>query len=157
MYIKNYPVRLTKNGKTRVAYHTVTLDELLNDGWVAEGKKEAPKKDVKLDPVKTEVVTITLEEPKPIEAITMPVAVETNEATRDSEEDIDSMSKVELIEYANELGLTTKNMLKAEIVDLVNDYLVRTRNADGTFIGDNPSTPDVNEAWMQVAKEEPVS
>lgn len=26
--------------------------------------------------------------------------------------------------------------------------LVRARNEDGTFIGDDPSTPDVNEAWV---------
>jgi len=25
--------------------------------------------------------------------------------------------------------------------------MVRARNADGTYIGDDPSTPDVNEAW----------
>jgi hypothetical protein len=26
--------------------------------------------------------------------------------------------------------------------------LVRARNADGTFIADDPSTPDVDEAWL---------
>lgn len=26
--------------------------------------------------------------------------------------------------------------------------LVRARNADGTFIADDPATPDVNEAWV---------
>jgi hypothetical protein len=26
--------------------------------------------------------------------------------------------------------------------------LVRARNTDGTFMADDPSTPDVNEAWM---------
>jgi hypothetical protein len=28
--------------------------------------------------------------------------------------------------------------------------LVRARNADGTFIADDPSTPDVDEAWVLV-------
>jgi hypothetical protein len=26
--------------------------------------------------------------------------------------------------------------------------LVRARNADGEYIGDDPLTPDVNEAWV---------
>jgi hypothetical protein len=26
--------------------------------------------------------------------------------------------------------------------------LVRARNADGTFMADDPSTPDVDEAWV---------
>jgi hypothetical protein len=28
--------------------------------------------------------------------------------------------------------------------------LVRARNADGTYIADDPSTPDVDEAWVAV-------
>ena len=28
--------------------------------------------------------------------------------------------------------------------------MVRARNADGTFIGDDPSTADINEAWVVV-------
>ena len=27
--------------------------------------------------------------------------------------------------------------------------LVRARNADGTFMADDPSTPDVDEAWIE--------
>jgi hypothetical protein len=26
--------------------------------------------------------------------------------------------------------------------------LVRARNADGTFMADDPSTPDIDEAWL---------
>jgi hypothetical protein len=28
--------------------------------------------------------------------------------------------------------------------------MVRARNADGTYMGDDPSTPEVNEAWVVV-------
>ena len=28
--------------------------------------------------------------------------------------------------------------------------MVRARNADGTYIGDDPSTADINEAWVVV-------
>ena len=28
--------------------------------------------------------------------------------------------------------------------------LVRARNADGTYMADDPSTPDVDEAWVEV-------
>ena len=28
--------------------------------------------------------------------------------------------------------------------------MVRARNADGTFIADDPSTPDIDEAWIEV-------
>jgi len=28
--------------------------------------------------------------------------------------------------------------------------MVRARNADGTYKGDDPSTPEVNEAWVVV-------
>jgi hypothetical protein len=28
--------------------------------------------------------------------------------------------------------------------------MVRARNADGTYKGDDPSTPDINEAWVVV-------
>lgn len=30
------------------------------------------------------------------------------------------------------------------------ELLVRARNADGTFIADDPATPDVDEAWSVV-------
>jgi hypothetical protein len=28
--------------------------------------------------------------------------------------------------------------------------MVRARNADGTFMADDPATPDINEAWVVV-------
>ena len=31
---------------------------------------------------------------------------------------------------------------------ILDPELVRTRNADGTFIADDPATPDVDEAWV---------
>lgn len=30
------------------------------------------------------------------------------------------------------------------------ETLIRARNADGTYMADDPSTPDVDEAWVAV-------
>jgi len=39
----------------------------------------------------------------------------------------------------------------SEWTELVEEpVMVRARNVDGTFVSDNPSTPDVNEAWVQL-------
>lgn len=34
----------------------------------------------------------------------------------------------------------------------VETVLIRARNALGQFVEDDPSTPDINEAWVEVPK-----
>ena len=48
---------------------------------------------------------------------------------------------------ANKDGTDVKLYQADEIVDASESEPVRARNEDGTLKGDDPSTPDVNEAW----------
>lgn len=43
-----------------------------------------------------------------------------------------------------------QKMLQRQIEALDTQVVERARNEDGTYKADDPSTPDVNEAWVEV-------
>ena len=106
-HLKKLPTWFVKNGDRRAAYWTVQARELRADGWVEEGEKAEVRKPIEKQP---EIVveaggtaydsTDSLQEPQA------------------EENDLDGMTKAELLDWALERGHDLPNNdLKAEILE----------------------------------------
>jgi hypothetical protein len=51
--------------------------------------------------------------------------------------------------FINEKGEYYSPIPEVDAVFKEDEELVRARNEDGTFVADDPSTPDINEAWTK--------
>jgi hypothetical protein len=117
MYLKNAPVYFVRDGVRRPVYHSVTADELITRGWRKEDATvEAPKPEVE---VIKEEFTLSIEpsvEPSTEPKTEAPSAPEPSE----EEEDIHSMKKSELIQYAELHGIEVDSHdLKSVILETI--------------------------------------
>lgn len=105
MHLKNRPTYFVKNGVRKPVYYTVDARQLIENGWIKEGSSAAA-------PVKVTGVAIPITSPEP--------AVNESEAVAEpkSEVDLDSMTRAELITFAESNGVEFKSYAsKAEILE----------------------------------------
>jgi hypothetical protein len=106
-HLKKLPTWFVKDGERRAAYWTVQARELRNEGWVEEGEKAEVRKPIEKQP---EIV---------VEAGT--TAYDSTDALQEpqaEENDLDGMTKAELLDWALERGHDLPNNdLKAEILE----------------------------------------
>lgn len=106
-HLKKLPTWFVKNGERRPAYWTVQARELRADGWVEEGEKVEVRKPIEKQP---EII---------VEAGT--TAYDSTDALQEpqaEENDLDGMTKAELLDWALERGHDLPNNdLKAEILE----------------------------------------
>lgn len=150
MHLRNYPQYFVKDGKRRPVYYTADASQLRAMGWLPEGQPEIEKpkpvpKEEKQEPLVAEQKT----EPEKLEVEVVEELV-SEEVGNDTEEplpDLEFMTKNELIKFAADHGETLQGTaLKADLVEACRK-LVRARDSQGRFLGDDPATIDVNEAW----------
>jgi len=106
-HLRKLPTYFVKDGeRRRAAYYTIQARELRNLGYVEEGEKAVAAKPIERLP---EIVNEVGAEPfDSTESLTEPMA---------EENDLDSMTKAELLDYALERGVDLPNNdLKAEIL-----------------------------------------
>lgn len=106
-HLKKMPTWFVKGDDRRAAYYTIQARELRAAGWIEEGEKAVPAKPMERLP---EIVNEVGAEPyDSTESLTEPMA---------EEDDLDSMTKAELLDYAMERGVDLpNNNLKAEILE----------------------------------------
>lgn len=105
-HLSKLPTYFVKGDKRRAAYYTIQARELRAEGYVEEGAKAAAYKPAERQP---EIVNEVGAEPfDSTESLTEPMA---------DEEDLDSMTKAELLSYALLHGVDLPNNdLKSEIL-----------------------------------------
>ena len=105
-HLKKLPTYFVKGDERRAAYYTIQARELRAAGFVEEGEKAEVRKPVEKQP---EIVVEAGAEPfDSTESLTEPVA---------EENDLDGMTKAELLDWAMDQGHDLKNALpKAEIL-----------------------------------------
>lgn len=104
-HLAKLPTYFVKGDDRRAAYYTIQARELKEAGYVEEGEKAAPA------PAPKPVPEVVVE--AGADAFEMEAKLEFEEA------DLDSMTKVELMEYADEHEIEYKPaMSKAEILKL---------------------------------------
>ena len=105
-HLNKRPTFFVKGDKRRTAYYTIQARELLEAGYVEEGDKAIAAKPIERLP---EIVNEAGAEPfDSTESLTEPMA---------EDEDLDSMTKAELLDWALEQGHDLPNNdLKAEIL-----------------------------------------
>ena len=110
-YLKKLPTYFVKDGDRRAAYYTVQARELLEQGFVEEGEKAEVRKPIEKQP---EILveaggtaydsTSSIQEPQA------------------EENDLDAMTKAELLDWAMDNGHDLKNALpKSEILTQCKD------------------------------------
>ena len=105
-HLKKLPTYFVKGDERRAAYYTIQARELRAAGFAEEGEKAEVRKPVEKQP---EIVVEAGAEPfDSTESLTEPVA---------EENDLDGMTKAELLDWAMDQGHDLKNALpKAEIL-----------------------------------------
>ena len=106
-HLKKLPTYFVKDGeRRRAAYYTIQARELRDRGYVEEGEKAVAAKPIERLP---EIVNEVGAEPfDSTESLTEPMA---------DKEDLDGMTKAELLDYALDHGVDLPNNdLKAEIL-----------------------------------------
>lgn len=107
-HLKKLPTYFVKGDKRRAAYYTIQARELRAKGYVEEGGEKAEPVNL-LEKRQPEIVNEVGAEPyDSTESLTEPMA---------DEEDLDGMTKAELLDYALERGVDLpNNNLKSEIL-----------------------------------------
>ena len=105
-HLKKLPTYFVKGDERRAAYYTIQARELRAAGFIEEGEKAEVRKPAEKQP---EIVVEAGSEPfDSTESLTEPVA---------EENDLDGMTKAELLDWAMDQGHDLKNALpKAEIL-----------------------------------------
>lgn len=105
-HLKKLPTYFVKDGQRRGAFYTIQARELCEAGWVEEGEKAEVAKPLERLP---EIVNEVGAEPyDSTESLTEPLA---------EKDDLDSMTKAELLDWALDKGHDLPNNdLKAEIL-----------------------------------------
>ena len=105
-HLEKMPTYFVKGDKRKAAYYTIQARELIAKGYVQEGA-EKPRK-------------IKAHEPKPVPEVVVEAgadAFEMETKLEVEEENLEDMTKAELLDYAMERGHDLKNALpKAEIL-----------------------------------------
>lgn len=105
-HLRKLPTYFVKDGVRRPAYYTIQARELRDRGYVEEGEKAQAAKPIERLP---EIVNEVGAEPfDSTESLTEPLA---------DNEDLDSMTKAELLDYAMDRGVDLPNNdLKSQIL-----------------------------------------
>ena len=105
-HLKKLPTYFVKGDKRRAAYYTIQARELRDRGYLEEGEKAQAAKPIERLP---EIVNEVGAEPfDSTESLTEPLA---------DNEDLDSMTKAELLDYAMDRGVDLPNNdLKSQIL-----------------------------------------
>ena len=104
-HLDKLPTWFVKGDKRRGAYYTIQARELLAAGWVEDGEKAAPAKPVERLP---EIVNEAGAEPfDSTESITEPLA---------EGDDLENMTKAELLDWAMDRGHDLPNNDKKAII-----------------------------------------
>lgn len=105
-HLKKMPTWFVKDGERRSAFFTVQARELLEAGWVEEGAKAEKRKPIEKQP---EII---------VEAGT--TAYDSTDALQEpqaEEDDLDGMTKAELLDWAADKDVEIKSSLsKAEVL-----------------------------------------
>ena len=105
-HLKKLPTWFTRDGERRGVFYTIDARELRAAGWVEEGTKAEKRKPIEKQP---EII---------VEAGT--TAYDSTDALQEpqaEEDDLDGMTKAELLDWALDKGHDLKNSLpKAEIL-----------------------------------------
>jgi hypothetical protein len=128
MYLKNAPVYFVRDGVRRPVYHSVRANELIARGWRKEDAVEAPKPEA--EAIKEESTPYVQPSTEPsVEPSVEPsteLSVEPNAEApsapepSEEEEDIHSMKKSELIQYAELHGIEVDSHdLKSVILETI--------------------------------------
>ena len=113
-HLKKLPTYFVKGDERRAAYYTIDARELMARGFTEEGAEPGKP--------------IEVHEPKPVPEILVEVGVDAfdTEAIKDegSEDNLEDMTKVELLEFAMERDVELKNNLpKSEILKACRELL----------------------------------
>ena len=113
-HLKKLPTYFVKGDERRAAYYTIDARELKAAGFVEEGAEPDKK--------------IEIHEPKPVPETLVEAGIDAFdiEAIKDegSEENLEEMTKAELLEFAMDRGVDLKNNLpKAEILKACRELL----------------------------------
>ena len=107
-HLKKLPTYFVKGDKRRAAYYTIQARELRAAGFVEEGEKAEVRKPIEKQP--EIVVEAGADAFDSTDSLTEPLA---------EEDDLEGMTKAELLDWAMEKGHDLKNALpKAEIFKL---------------------------------------
>ena len=113
-HLKKMPTYFVKGDERRAAYYTIDARELIEAGFVEEGAEPGKK--------------IEAHEPKPVPETLVEVGIDAfdTESIKDegSEDNLEEMTKAELLEFAMERGVDLKNNLpKSEILKACRELL----------------------------------
>ena len=105
-HLKKLPTWFVKDGERRSAFYTIQARELTEAGWVEEGTKAEKREPIERQPeIAVEAGTTAYDS---TDALQEPQA---------EEDDLDGMTKAELLDWALDKGHDLKNALpKAEIL-----------------------------------------
>jgi hypothetical protein len=108
MHLRKLPTWFVKGASRKAAYYTVQARELRAAGYVEEGEKAAPRKPIERQP---EIL---------VEAGgTAYDSTDSMQEPQSEEDDLDGMTKAELLDWAMDQGHDLKNALpKAELLEL---------------------------------------
>jgi hypothetical protein len=117
MYIPDFPVYFIKGNRRKAVYHSAIARELQATGWVQEGAtsdiKDAPTAVSNNEPSEAAGDTADISEP---ESEPEP---EAEPVIQEFEIDLDSMTKAQLIQFAETFAIEFKSTAsKAELLDL---------------------------------------
>ena len=123
MHLKNCPTYFIKDGKRVAVYHTVAARELIKAGWVAEEPVATPLQKLKtLMELKGSEPVATQEPVVQAVQVQEPVAEEV-QAEEGPSTNLDDMTRVELMEFADANGIEIKsNALKADILEACKEF-----------------------------------
>lgn len=111
MYLPKLPTYFVKGNERKAVYHTVAARELLAKGWNEEGIIE-------------EKVTLAVEAPEVVEDESNTETEEESEPEPGLEIDLDSMTKTQLIGFAQAFDIEFKsNISKAELLEICKQEL----------------------------------
>jgi hypothetical protein len=110
MHLKNRPTYFVKNGIRKPVYYSVDARQLIENGWAVEGSV------AEAAPVKIAESPVAIADPKPADI--------KPEAEPEAEPDLDSMTRAELVQFAEANDVEFKSYAsKAEILEACKEYV----------------------------------
>jgi hypothetical protein len=112
MYLRNFPRKFVKNGKSRFVYYTSEARDLKALGWKEEEDK---KSKTAVAPKAEEKPSAPVEAPKVEAPVEVPVEAPAEEPAAT---DLSSLTRAELLQYAMDRGVDLpNNASKAQLLE----------------------------------------
>ena len=112
MHLKNRPVYFVKDGNRRAVYYSVDARELTEAGWTVE--QDAVVAPLEAEETQPELAQVEVPVAEPVEATESAEAVKPN---------LDSMTRAELVEFADANDIEFKsNAPKADILEACKEF-----------------------------------